>query len=80
MLVQGLGQTSYQNSRCSIENRTNIDGEVNTLKKSESNDNADERANLLLKIRNRIKSGFYNSESVLEDLGHGFAKVLDQSI
>jgi hypothetical protein len=32
----------------------------------------------LASIRARIKSGHYNSEAVLEDLGHSFAKVLDQ--
>jgi len=80
MLVQGLGQTSYYKSRCFTEKKKNIDEEVDSVKQSEFSDSTDERANLLSTIRNRIKSGFYNSDSVLEDLGHGFAKVLDQSI
>lgn len=38
------------------------------------------RIELLLKIKGRIKTGFYNNEAVIEDLGHGFAQVLDQTL
>jgi hypothetical protein len=80
MLVHGLGQTSCHKPRCFIEKKKNIDEAVDSVKKSESTDCTDERANLLSTIRNKVKSGFYNSDSVLEDLGHCFAKVLDQNI
>lgn len=40
----------------------------------------EERQALLDSIRNKIKKGFYNSDSVLEDLSHGFASALDQTI
>jgi anti-sigma28 factor (negative regulator of flagellin synthesis) len=40
----------------------------------------DERQALLASIKNKIKKGFYNSDSVLEDLSHGFASALDQTI
>lgn len=36
-----------------------------------------ERSELLKKIRQKIQSGFYNTDSVLEDISHGFAKALD---
>jgi hypothetical protein len=35
------------------------------------------RLELLASIKKRIKSGFYNSEMVLEDLSDGFAQALD---
>ena len=35
---------------------------------------------LLEQIREKIKTGFYNSESVLEDLSHGFAKSMGQGL
>jgi hypothetical protein len=38
------------------------------------------RTELLSKIKKRINSGFYNSEAVIEDLGHGFAQALDQTL
>jgi len=31
-------------------------------------------------IKKKIKAGFYNSESVLEDLSHSFTRALDQTI
>ncbi|HEX2958418.1 MAG TPA: hypothetical protein VHO70_16400 [Chitinispirillaceae bacterium] len=40
----------------------------------------EERSALLASIKNKIKKGFYNSDSVLEDLSHGFASALDQTI
>lgn len=38
------------------------------------------RSELLASIKQRIKSGFYNSESVIDDLGHGFARALDPTL
>lgn len=39
-----------------------------------------QRLELLKKVRKRIQSGFYNSDSVVEDLGFGFAQALDQTL
>jgi hypothetical protein len=39
---------------------------------------APERKELILSVRKKIRTGYYNSEPVLEDLSHGFAKVLNQ--
>ena len=38
------------------------------------------RCELLKTIRKRIKSGFYSSEGVIDDLGHGFAQALDHTL
>jgi hypothetical protein len=38
------------------------------------------RSELLATIKRRIKSGFYNSESVIDDLGHCFAQAVDASL
>ena len=35
------------------------------------------RLELLETIKKRIKSGFYNSDEVNEDLGHSLAKIFD---
>ncbi|MCU0608969.1 MAG: hypothetical protein MUF22_04285 [Chitinispirillaceae bacterium] len=37
-----------------------------------------DRSALLDAIRDKIKSGYYKSEQVDEDLSHGFAKILDE--
>jgi hypothetical protein len=36
-----------------------------------------DRAELMLSVKQKIKSGYYNSESVLDDLSHGFASALN---
>ena len=46
----------------------------------DSPDKHETRLELLKKIRSRIKSGFYNSDAVIDDIGHGFAQALDQSM
>ncbi len=40
----------------------------------------DDRRALLKSIKSKIKSGFYNSDAVLDDLSHGFASALDQTV
>ncbi len=47
---------------------------------SVSEQSPEERQALLASIKSKIKKGFYNSDSVLEDLSHGFASALDQTI
>ncbi|NLG18696.1 MAG: hypothetical protein GX556_15300 [Fibrobacter sp.] len=85
MYVQGLGHFS------SIEPKAKL-----TLKKAFQADTRKEnfpvtdtveisstgstRTALLEQIRQKIKTGFYNSESVLEDLSHGFANSMGQGL
>jgi hypothetical protein len=40
----------------------------------------EDRSALLSSIKNKINRGFYNSDAVLEDLSHGFASALDQTV
>jgi anti-sigma28 factor (negative regulator of flagellin synthesis) len=37
------------------------------------------RGDLIKAIKKRISSGFYNTDTVLEDLGDSFAKALNQA-
>jgi hypothetical protein len=39
-----------------------------------------ERAQILAKVRTRMQSGYYNSDTVNEDLSDVLAKVLDQTL
>ncbi len=36
-----------------------------------------ERAELMKSVKQKIKSGYYNSDEVLDDLSHGFASALN---
>jgi hypothetical protein len=38
----------------------------------------EDRSDLLSAVRKRIKSGYYNSEEVNEDLGDSFAKIFEK--
>ena len=38
------------------------------------------RSELLKLIKSRIKAGFYSTDAVIDDIGHGFAQALDQSL
>lgn len=84
MIVQGLGlQRSAQagTSLRSLKGGQNMaTGEAKIKEKDtvELSSSGIERAELLLKIRQKIQSGFYNSEAVLDDISHGLAKALDQ--
>lgn len=39
-----------------------------------------EREKFLESIKAKIREGFYNTENVIDDLSHGFAEALDQTI
>lgn len=83
MLVQGLGQTTFRghNSRNSLKEPTANNEHFQRDSDSRcSKSDVNDRTDLLRNIKKKIKSGFYNSESVLEDLSNSFAKVLDQSV
>lgn len=38
------------------------------------------RTELVEAIKKKVKSGYYNSDSVIDDIGYGFARALDQSL
>lgn len=80
MIVQGSGlPISIENkSRRYLRGADNQKAPVpQKMDLVEISETAQERSELLKKIKEKINSGFYNSESVLDDLSHGFAKTLD---
>ena len=46
----------------------------------EDREKGESRLELLNRIKSRIKTGFYNSDAVIDDIGHGFAQALDQAL
>ena len=61
-----------------------ISGERDSPFRAATNDKAHDRAEsrheLLNRIKKQIKTGFYNSDAVIDDIGHGFAQALDQAL
>jgi hypothetical protein len=53
---------------------------VDTSSESTGSDKGENRLELLRRIKKRVKSGFYNSDAVIDDIGHGFAQALDQAL
>lgn len=45
-----------------------------------TSEDSESRLELLNRIKKRIKSGFYNSDAVIDDIGHGFAQAVDQAL
>ncbi|HON10410.1 MAG TPA: hypothetical protein PLE24_06040 [Chitinispirillaceae bacterium] len=85
MRIQGTGHLASLESKTRLSPKKSIKENPNKEKFSlvdtvEIRNTGIIRTDLLEEIKKKIKSGFYNSESVLEDLSHGFAKTMDQSI
>lgn len=84
MKVQGLGHILHQtNARHSSQMKSKSIASEKTISKPDSffqSTVSDDREKLLQTIKNRVKSGFYSSNAVAEDLSHGFAKILDESV
>jgi hypothetical protein len=86
MYVQGLGLTSQTNSKSigSVKTKKVVlsDKPLDSSKdKVELSSRIEiDREMLLQKIKSKIKSGYYNSDAVMEDLSHNFAKVLDETL
>ena len=51
-----------------------------TISENNSSEKSENRLELLRRIKKQIKSGFYNSDAVIDDIGHGFAQALDQAL
>lgn len=85
MNVQGLGHFQLINSMCTesikskvkLSNSEKIEKQKDAVQRSQGTDT--DRDALLKKIKGKIEKGFYNSDSVMEDLSHGFAKFLDEN-
>lgn len=65
-------------SRSTVSQKKGGEGKNSHLPPSEQF--FEDRRALLLSVKSKIKSGFYNSEAVLDDLSHGFASALDQTV
>jgi hypothetical protein len=84
MYIQGMGSINHAASKPPNTAKTRVSGE--SVSKSlftvsdtyESSADSAERKALLQDVKKKIKSGFYNTEPVIEDLSHGFAKILNQ--
>ena len=51
-----------------------------TIIENTGSDKGENRLELLRRIKKQIKSGFYNTDAVIDDIGHGFAQALDQAL
>lgn len=84
MKVQGLGHILHQtNAKHSSQMKSKSVASDKVLSQPDrfvQSTLSDDREQLLQTIKNRVKSGFYSSNAVAEDLSHGFAKILDESV
>lgn len=83
MLVQGLGHKSL--SAPSGRSVKTVDtafshGENLQLDTLPTDVPPISRKDFLNSIRSKIKQGFYNSDAVIDDIGHGFAQALNNTI
>lgn len=84
MNVQGLGH--IQNAETRSANTSKAKALKSGAKKPpfsisdtvEISSSAKERNELILQVKKKIKSGYYSSDLVIEDLSHGFAKIMNQ--
>lgn len=83
MIVQGSGLYTTANEKSGHRTQKRVIPKSSGEKTTSASDSVElssqglERSELLRKIQKKIKNGYYNSESVLEDLSYGFAKALD---
>lgn len=84
MRVQGWNTAAFLDthsteSECS-ENQLENSCMQGSKKKSAQRKDSDVRTELIAKIKQKISSGFYSSESVIDDIGYGFAQAIDNSL
>jgi anti-sigma28 factor (negative regulator of flagellin synthesis) len=84
MNVQGLGHTNHAESRSAAASK------VRGLKSGASkplfsisdtvelSGSSSDRTELIQQVKKKIKDGYYSTEPVMEDISHGFAKILNQ--
>ncbi len=82
MIVQGLGLQSCVQTKKKLrgpKGQQKVDGKLQIKERDtvELSGSGLERAELLQKIRQKIQSGFYDSDPVLEDISHGLAKAIN---
>jgi len=84
MKVQGFGHMLHQiNAKQNSQLKSKTISSANATSRTDSfvqSTSSDDRDKLLQTIKNKVKSGFYSSNAVADDLSHGFAKILDESV
>lgn len=84
MKVQGLGHMLHQtNAKQHSQLKSKTMQSAKSILRADSfvqSTIPDDREILLQAIKNKIKAGFYSSNAVADDLSHGFAKILDESV
>ena len=85
MNVQGFGHSHHADSRQHSVTRTKMskNGAARPVfslsdKVEISSQNSSERNEMIQQVKKKIKAGYYATEPVIEDLSHGFAKILNQ--
>lgn len=87
MHIQGWGLKNAAHQSAMLSRNTTRGGKRDSplsdiIKEDSVSSESDtgDRAELLNKIQQKIRSGFYNSDAVIEDLGFGFAQALDRTL
>lgn len=84
MNIQGIQNYSELFSKTKIngKNRQHSKGTSlsSSIKDTYETTTETSRAGMLASIKKKIKSGYYNSDEVAEDLSHSFAKLFDKGL
>ena len=70
---------SLINNKNSRQNRSTIQPDNDNLGKNNHLDTKG-RTKLLKSIKKKVKSGYYNSNEVIDEISHTFAKVFDKTL
>ena len=83
MQILGLGSINHTDSKSANASKMKVPKEAakkssfqisDTYKPSETA----ERTDLIQQVKKKIGTGYYNSESVIDDISYGFADILNQ--
>ncbi len=81
MEIQGIqGMDSVTGGRKNHFSSFNKDSESGVLSKRNKKSpelKEENREKLLNRVKSRVKNGYYDSDDVIEDIGHGFADLLN---
>ena len=84
MIVQGIGHANHADSRPANTSkaRASKPGASKPVfpiaDKVEITASAPERTDYIQQVKQKIKTGYYSTDSVMEDISHGFANILNQ--
>ena len=84
MMVQGIGHTNHADSRppnmakARVPKSGGAKPVFSISDKVELSATPAERTDFIQQVKQKIKTGYYSTDSVMEDISHGFAKILNQ--